>query len=168
MKTLVLIRHGKSSWKHGDLEDFERPLNGRGRRDTPQMAERFSRLPYKPSLIISSYATRALTTARIFCGYLSYPLEQLRLMESVYEASLEDLVEVVGMLPDSHSTVAVFGHNPGFTDLVNHLCSSHLENLPSAGVAVITLPIQVWGQVSNGECAAQCELAYCTYPKQVS
>lgn len=166
MKILVLIRHSKSSWKHHGLEDFERPLNGRGRRDGPVMAERFSRQPYKPSFIVTSYATRALTTARIFSEYLRYPVEQIQLSECLYEASVPDVLEVVQMLPEEHHTVALFGHNPGFTEAINYLTAEHIENLPTAGIAVIQLPIQNWQQIMDDGVGGEGKLLYFSFPKQ--
>lgn len=167
MKQLVLVRHAKSSWKYSDLEDFERPLNGRGRRDGPVMAERFSRQPYKPGLLLSSYATRALTTTRIFAEYLRYPIEQLRISEQLYEASVVDLLEVLQGLPEKHHCVALFGHNPGFTDLINYLSAANLENLPTAGVAVMELDIKQWCQIVGDGVGGRGKLVYYSYPKQV-
>ena len=167
MKELVLVRHAKSSWKHNGLEDCERPLNGRGRRDGPVMAERFSRQPHKPGLVISSYATRALTTARVFCDYLRYPIEQVRLSEQLYEASVPDILEVLHGLDDRQNCVMLFGHNPGFTDLINYFTTANLENLPTAGVAVVALPIERWQQVVEDGVGGKGKLAYYSFPKQV-
>jgi phosphohistidine phosphatase len=168
MKTLILIRHAKSSWKHEGLEDWERPLNGRGRRDAPIMAERFSCLQYKPSLMVSSHATRALTTARVFARYLGYPVERLQLSERIYEARAEGVLDFVGSLPEQHQCVALFGHNPGFTDVINALTSEDIVNLPTSAVAVIELPIENWQQVEEVVQCRSGKMVYFSGPKQAS
>lgn len=166
MKLLSLIRHGKSSWKHEGLADFERPLNGRGRRDVPLMAELFSRLPQQPDLMVSSHATRALTTARIFARYMDYPVERLQLSEQIYEVGASALMDFVGWLPDAKEHVALFGHNPGFTDLINCLTKEALVNLPTSGIATIELPIERWCEVLEPQSRQAGKLAYYSCPKE--
>ncbi len=169
MKVLTLIRHAKSSWKHEGLADFERPLNGRGRRDAPFMAELFGRLPDKPDLLVSSHATRALTTARIFARYLDYPLEKLQLSEQIYEVGASALLDFVGWLPDHANNVAMFGHNPGFTDLLNLLTDENLENIPTTGIAMIELPVKQWCEVLEfgpGTAQRPGRMIYFNCPKQ--
>ena len=87
MKTLYLVRHAKSSWKHAGISDRERPLNARGKRDAPVMGARIQRHGIRPSLIVSSPAKRAWQTARIVAQEIDYPLEFLQREESLYLAS---------------------------------------------------------------------------------
>jgi phosphohistidine phosphatase len=165
MKTLVLIRHAKSSWKHHELKDYQRPLNGRGRRDAPLMAERFSHLEPKPDLLVSSHAVRAQETAKAFAQDLGYPVERIKLNESIYEASSETLLDIIGELSDKCERVALFGHNPGFTNLVETLTAENIINLPTAGVAVIDLPIKKWKAVKKVAQDQSGKLVYHSYPK---
>jgi phosphohistidine phosphatase len=58
MKTLLLIRHAKSSWNEPGLSDFERPLNDRGKKDAPEMAERLKEKGLKIDLIVSTKAVK--------------------------------------------------------------------------------------------------------------
>ena len=87
MKTLYLARHAKSSWKYPDLDDFERPLNKRGRRNAPFMGKILKNLKVTPDLITSSPANRAAMTARIMADIIKYPLEKIRYSENIYEFS---------------------------------------------------------------------------------
>ncbi|HAG72955.1 MAG TPA: phosphohistidine phosphatase, partial [Gammaproteobacteria bacterium] len=72
MKILYLLRHAKSSWDDPDLKDFERPLNARGLRDVPVMADRFNARNCRVDCIVSSPATRAKTTAGLFSEAIDY------------------------------------------------------------------------------------------------
>ena len=164
MRLLTLIRHGKSSWDFDGLPDDERPLNRRGRKDVPNMALRFVGQGHRPDYLLSSYATRALTTARLFARQLHYPVERIRLSEAMYECSVDDLYRIVGHLNNQHWHVCLFGHNPGFTLFANELCHEAIENIPTAGIAHIRLNIETWDKVTPG-CA---ELASFDYPKKPS
>src|SRR2546426_10315742 len=101
MRLLTLVRHAKSSWDYPELSDFERPLNERGRRDAPAMAQRISRLPPKPDLLMSSPATRALATARLFAETLGFPMQDITIDARIYDASPETLLNVVRQLDDA-------------------------------------------------------------------
>lgn len=91
MKRLTLIRHAKSNWNDPDLTDFERPLNGRGRRDAPVMALRLAEAVGAPDLWVSSPALRAITTARLFAEALSVPDTHVLLSPDIYDADLARL-----------------------------------------------------------------------------
>ena len=92
MKTLHLLRHAKSAWDDPGLSDRERPLNKRGERDAPIMAQRVNEAGIRPSQIISSPAVRAWTTAKIFAKELGYPAEFLQREDGLYLASLDNLL----------------------------------------------------------------------------
>lgn len=164
-KTLSLIRHAKSSWKFPGLDDPDRPLNNRGARDAPLMAARYARR-YAPGLIVSSFANRALTTARIFARCLGYPVERVQLSERVYEAGPEQLTEAIALVDDDPEHLALFGHNPGLTMLCNGLCDAELENIPTAGIAVLQLPCNVWSELPGLWGKHIGELLEFDYPKK--
>ena len=83
MKLLTIVRHAKSSWKDTSLRDRDRPLNKRGKRDAPEMGRRIAAAGIRPSLIVSSPATRAWTTAKVIANEIGYPREFLqRVIES--------------------------------------------------------------------------------------
>ena len=119
MKILILVRHAKSSWKNAYLLDIDRPLNKRGQRDAPVMGKRLAERDSTPDFLISSPATRALTTAEIIAQEIEYPVEDIVVDERIYGADVDDWLEIVQDLDDGWDCVMCFGHNPGITDFFN-------------------------------------------------
>jgi len=144
MKILSIVRHAKSSWKDGSLSDRKRPLNKRGERDAPVMGKRISDHGIRPSLIVTSPATRARTTAKIIAGELNYPTEFLQREDHLYLASLDEILDVIVAQDDSFNSLMVVGHNPGLTDLVNFLQPGLTNNLPTAGVVSVQIDQDNW------------------------
>ncbi len=149
MKTLVIIRHGKSSWDHPDLKDYHRPLKQRGVNNAFSIAAELVKRQVSPDLLLSSPAVRALDTAIIIATNMAYPLENIATEITIYEASVSDLLRALSAIPDEHETVLFFGHNPGFTSLVNNLQEEPIMNLPTCGTVGIELPITSWSQIGN-------------------
>lgn len=162
MKRLTLIRHGKSSWDYPALQDFERPLNARGWRDTPRMADLFAGYEQLPDQWVSSHATRALTTARVFAHHLNVPVESICISETVYETDAGSLLEFLRVQFPAAKHIALFGHNPGLEDLARSLCESFTESLPTCAIAQFDLAIRHWQDLAPG-CAS---LARFDYPKK--
>ncbi len=144
MKTLTIVRHAKSSWNEQGLSDRERPLNKRGQRDAPRMGKRIADAGIRPSLIVSSPATRAWTTAQFIAEELSYPVEFLQRENSLYLASLNDILDVIVDQDDGFNSLMVVGHNPGLTNMVNFLSPGITGNLPTAGVVSVTFDQDDW------------------------
>jgi phosphohistidine phosphatase len=144
MKTLTLVRHAKSSWKHSDLSDRERPLNKRGERDAPMMGQRIVAAGIRPSLIISSPAVRAWTTAKIVANEIGYPREFLQREDSLYLASLDNILDILVAQDSEFNNVMVVGHNPGLTIFANYLSPGITDNLPTAGVVSLSFEQEDW------------------------
>ncbi len=144
MKDLILVRHAKSSWKDATLDDRERPLNKRGERDAPEMGARLARCKNRPDLIVSSPAVRALETARVIAGKLDYPRGSIVVKESLYGAGVADLLGVIRSVDESVARLMLFGHNPGLTDLANHLGPRPVPNLPTCGVLHLRFETDTW------------------------
>jgi len=149
MKNLLIIRHGKSDWSKPGLRDFDRTLNERGLRNAPEMAKRLMERNEVPQAVVSSPAVRAKTTAEIFCREWGYPVKDILFKEEIYEASASTLLKVINGLDDRYDSVALFGHNPGLTEIIVDLCNSDLYNLPTCGVVLISFPFESWQMVSR-------------------
>ncbi len=151
MKTLIIVRHGKSSWAYPDLEDFYRPLKPRGINDAFNIGDELLKRDVFPDLILSSPAIRAMNTAIIIARKLDFPLQRIRANESIYEASTYHLLNLLRNVEDNNDTVMIFGHNPSFTSLINQLQDEPLYNLPTCGVFSIELPIDSWADIGKGK-----------------
>jgi phosphohistidine phosphatase len=149
MKQLLLVRHGKSEWGNAHLADFDRPLNPRGHRNAPEMAARLLQKDLVPQLIVSSPALRAITTARHFSQAWKKSVEQIKEEVSIYEANVKTLLKLINNFNNKYDYIAVFGHNPGFTDLANYLSDANIYNIPTCGTVLIDFPFDDWEQVSH-------------------
>lgn len=162
MKRLTLLRHAKSSWKERGLADHERPLSERGERDAPKMGARLLARKARPSLILSSSATRAFSTAKYVAEALAYPLEFLQTESRLYLASPQEILALVQSQEDNFSDLLIVGHNPGLTDLANRLLPDlGLDNLPTAGIVAIGFSTRQWSKLGE----ADTSLLYYDYPK---
>jgi phosphohistidine phosphatase len=144
MKTLYLLRHAKSSWDDPELDDFERPLNKRGKRDAPEMGGRLRRRGVSPDLLLSSPARRALSTARTIARKIGYERSEIATDERLYLASPGLLLEIVREQKADLGSVMLFGHNPGFTRLANLLTGERIDNVPTCGFVEIALAGAGW------------------------
>ncbi len=149
MKELILVRHAKSSWKDPTLSDHERPLNKRGKRDAPEMGERLARSGCDPDLMVSSSAIRALETARSVAGKLGYPREIIAVEERLFHAGVAELLQVIRGVEDSVDSLMLFGHNPGLTDLANHIGPREILNMPTCAVLHLGLKSASWTEVGK-------------------
>jgi len=148
-KQLIIVRHGKSSWKYDKISDIDRHLKERGIHDAYTMAERVKEKAITPDLILSSPATRALHTAMIFTRTLNHPLEQVQLQDIFYQGNEQDVLDVIRHTSENVSTLMIFGHNPTFTDLANLFLTGELDNLPTAGMAFLELEAARWQEIEK-------------------
>jgi phosphohistidine phosphatase len=137
MKQLYLIRHAKSSWADPSLDDFDRPLNGRGKRDGPVMAGRLGTLNLTPDLIVSSPARRARKTARMMAGGVGYKKSEIRYLDELYLGSLKTHLSLLESLRDQVDVLFLVGHNYSITELGEYLTDRVLENVPTTGVVAV-------------------------------
>lgn len=144
MKTLTILRHAKSSWKDRSLSDHQRPLSGRGEKDAPVMASRISQAGIRPSLILSSPAVRAWTTAKIVAREISYPVEFLQREEDLYLAGTDQLLDFLRHQDSKFNSIMLVGHNPGLTDLANYLLPGLTDNIPTCGVVSMNVETGDW------------------------
>ena len=151
MKTLIIVRHAKSSWDDPNISDFKRPLNDRGERDAPRMAKRLKEKDLAINTVVSSPAVRALATCHVFVDILGFPRNQVREIKELYHAGDEIILNVVKQLTDNKNDVAMlFGHNPGLTGFVNNLLEEDIDNIPTAGIVCCKLNIDKWRDAKWG------------------
>jgi len=162
MKTLILIRHAKSSWDNSMLQDFERPLNDRGKEDSPKMADRLKNKNITIDLFVSSPAKRAKKTAKIFMKEFGVDHEKLLLIPHLYEVSVNDFYSVVEALDNENKSVALFSHNPGITDFINSLDCSPVYNMPTCGVFALEIDAKSWKEFRP----AEKKFLFFDYPKK--
>jgi phosphohistidine phosphatase len=142
MKTLLVLRHAKSSWNDPARDDHERPLNRRGRRDAPRMGQVMREFRLIPDVVISSDAVRARLTAEAMAEAAHYAGEIL-LDQHLYMARPDDILSLLRRVQQNAETVMIVGHNPGLEELVEQLTGEQLD-LPTAALAQIVLSIDRW------------------------
>lgn len=162
MKTLYLCRHAKSSWAEVGMDDHERPLNERGLRNAPFMAHQFSMRGEPLDMIVTSTATRAFSTANAFVEALGVPVDRFQQNATIYHADIAALMAVVQSLPPLAQRVMLFGHNPGFTHLLDRLCDAGITNLPTCGLVRIDMTVDDWSSITKHSGT----LVWFDYPKQ--
>jgi phosphohistidine phosphatase len=163
MKTVILVRHAKSSWDDPSMTDFDRPLNDRGKKDAPEMADRLLKRKISIDTFISSPAKRARKTANIFAKAFGVEKENVVLNDKLYNAAEMDFYEVLSQLPASMKSIAVFSHNPGLTDFANSLTTDiRIDNIPTSGIFAVTFEGD-WPAFKD----AQKKFLFFDYPKNV-
>jgi phosphohistidine phosphatase len=147
MKTLLVLRHAKSSWSDPALHDHERPLSERGRRDGPRMGRLVREYGLIPDVVISSDAVRARLTAEAVVAAARYAGEILP-DRRLYLASPADILSLLRTAPGEAKTVMIVGHNPGLEELVAQVTGER-QDLPTAALAQIVLPIDRWRDLTS-------------------
>ena len=163
-KELILVRHAKSSWKNKGLDDHDRPLNDRGKRNATKMGDKLKRQGINPDIVFTSSALRAVATAKIICGKLCFPIEQIIHKTGMYHADVSEVLDFICGLDDQWGLVMAFGHNPCLTELVSDVWGLPVANIPTCGVVSLTFGRKVWAEaVFEGPVTANFD-----YPKNKS
>ena len=147
MKTLLLLRHAKSSWKDTDVADHDRPLNARGKDDAPRMGKLLRQQTLTPEVIVSSTATRARRTADAVADRCAFD-GSVHLEPRLYLAAPGAILEVLRQVGGDAKRVLVVGHNPGLAELLVRL-TGKVEMFPTAALAQIQLPIDGWKELRS-------------------
>lgn len=163
MKKIILIRHAKSSWDNPWLGDHDRPLAERGKKDAPKMAKKLRKRGIHPDLILSSTALRAAETAKITAKELGYLEDEICWEKNLFHASPQTILKYIHMQKDSKNTLLVFGHNPGFNDLITYL-GGKIENLPTSGQFGFKLHSEKWSDLKP----ETAEVWFMDFPKKNS
>lgn len=162
IKTIYFIRHAKSSWKDPALADFDRPLNKRGYRDAPFMAQLLRGKQARVDALVSSPALRAYTTATYFAEAFGRPESDIVTKRRIYEAYPEDIILLVREFPAQWEIVLLFGHNPAFNALANMFSEEPIVNVPTCGIFRVDLHGTDWADFDRD----QGRLTEFHYPKQ--
>ena len=160
MKKLYIIRHAKSSWKDFSLDDFDRPLNKRGKLNAPFMGGRLKQENVLPDIIMSSPAKRAKKTAKAIAGEIGFS-EKIIYDEDIYEASVYTLDKIIRSVDNAHNLVFLFGHNPSLNMLVENYVNFE-QNIPTCGIIAIEFDCNRWEDIDS----SNAELISFDYPKK--
>ena len=143
------------------LNDFERPLNERGKKEAPEMANRLIRNKIIIDHFVSSPARRAKKTARLFIKEYGRSENEILFVPELYHAAVQTFIKVVSELNDNYRSVAIFSHNPGITEFVNTLTPVQIDNMPTCGVFAVNADVNSWNEFAT----ATKELLFFNYPK---
>jgi len=146
LKTLLVLRHAKSSWADAGQDDHDRPLNGRGKRDASRMGRLLAEEQLVPDLIVTSSAKRARKTARRVAKGCDC-VDRVREAESLYLAAPDAYVRLLSEVGDDVARLLVVGHNPGISLWASSLTGEPHE-LPTAALVAIHLAIDRWGELA--------------------
>jgi phosphohistidine phosphatase len=147
MKTLLLLRHAKSSWNQPELNDHDRPLNKRGKKEAPKVGEYLKANDLVPDLILSSTARRARDTAQAAAEESGYD-KPIEFYQDLYLSDTACYLDILQRLPDNAGKVLVVGHNPDLDELLTLLTDVN-EHMTTAALAQIDLPITSWTELNE-------------------
>ncbi len=149
MKNLLIMRHAKSDWSDGSLTDFDRPLNGRGKKAAPFMGTELLKRNKLPDLIISSPANRAKTTAEKVAKTSGYTKE-IQLEKDFYFGYIDEIIKIIKSIDNQNNTTLILGHNPTFESLVSVLSkNSSYVRMPTASIASLLFEIDNWSELGK-------------------
>ena len=161
-RSLLLIRHAKSSWDDLSQKDYDRPLNDRGKNDALTMAKRLHKeKAFTLDSIISSPAKRAFSTAKFFAEEFDIKKKNIIEIPDLYNASIEDFYTAIAGLDDSYKSVALFSHNPGITVFSNILTNIRIDDMPTCAVFALYIKTDHWKNFKT----AEKEFWFFDYPK---
>ena len=149
MKTLILVRHAKSSHGFGFSSDFERPLNDRGFRDASDMGIKLFKKKIRIDQFVSSPALRAKTTAELFAVEYNRKMKEILFIPSLYHADPNQFSEVIKAFTDGCEHVAIFSHNPGITEFASSLTDTHIDQMPTSSVFAVSAEIEHWNDFAQ-------------------
>ena len=155
---LLIMRHAKSDWSDYAAADFDRTLTDRGKRDAKKMGAWLKEKKIIPDMIISSPAVRTKRTALIVSRKTGFDPAGIIWDKRIYDASLDDLLEVVAGHAHKSGRLLLIGHNPGLEELLAYLSDDQPE-VNSTGKVMTTAAIAVLdygsGPISTGKASAQ-------------
>lgn len=163
MKTLYLIRHGKSSWENMSFQDYERPLLEKGKKRTRKIAGFLSEKKAVPDLIISSHAERAYDTAIIIAKKLGYEKDKIIIDQNLYFCGSQAMENILFGIDDQVNDVMLVGHNPDMTNFANIFLEQKIDYLPTSGVVCVRFHTNRWTDIFS----VKREIPYVVRPSEI-
>lgn len=151
MKSILLIRHAKSSWDNFSLKDEERPLNDRGKKNAPEMAKRLRKKKIQIDAFLSSPAKRARSTAEYFADEYGVNRKHIIILPELYMANNNAFIETIRNAPEKAVSIAIFSHNNGITDFANSLCETKIDDMPTCSIFAVHADIDEWKSFEPGK-----------------
>ena len=146
-KILTIVRHGKSDWDYSNLSDYDRPLKQRAYSDAYKMADSLKNKSYPPDLFLSSPANRALYTCVIYARTMNHSFEKIKIMDELYMGNPNSILRLLQNQEDHLNHLAIFGHNPGFTELANYFLPEYLDNVPTSAYVWLEFNTDRWKEI---------------------
>ena len=147
-RRIIVMRHAKSAWPEG-TPDHERPLNNRGKRDAPRIAQRLAQLGWTPDSVLSSDSARTRETFERMAEEFSGSV-QAEFLPSFYEGGIRDIRGELCELDPEIATVLLLGHNPGWEAAVEWFCGTY-ETMKTANAALLEGSGATWREAVDQE-----------------
>ncbi|MDD2383834.1 MAG: histidine phosphatase family protein [Sulfurospirillaceae bacterium] len=162
MKKIYLIRHAKSSWNDGMLDDFSRPINGRGKKDLQLMGKRLAMFKIEPDIIYSSPAKRAIKTAKSLAESINYKKSKIITADTLYESSYEAYLALIHSIDDDCKEIFIIAHNPTITEVGERLSGAILTNIPTCAIVCIAFDVKHFSAITE----ESGKILFFDYPKK--
>ena len=161
MKSLIIVRHCKSSWADLSLSDFDRPLNKRGNIDGELMSNYLREKEKKIDKLILSTSKRTRLTSKYFTEKIHF--DSISYIDELYHASYSDIINIISKVENNFNSVMVIGHNPGLTELINQYTIMNIYNLPTTGVVKVEFKGDKWDRITENKGI----IVYKKFPKEL-
>ena len=161
MKSLIIVRHCKSSWADLSLSDFDRPLNKRGNIDGELMSNYLREKEKKIDKLILSTSKRTRLTSKYFTEKIHF--DSISYLDELYHASYSDIINIISKVENNFNSVMVIGHNPGLTELINQYTMMNIYNLPTTGVVKVEFKGDKWERITENKGI----IVYKKFPKEL-
>lgn len=161
MKSLIIVRHCKSSWADLSLSDFDRPLNKRGNIDGELMSNYLREKEKKIDKLILSTSKRTRLTSKYFTEKIHF--DSISYLDELYHANYSDIINIISKVENNFNSIMVIGHNPGLTELINQYTIMNIYNLPTTGVVKVEFKGDKWERITENEGI----IVYKKFPKEL-
>lgn len=147
-KKLILMRHGEAEIGAGYQSDFDRKLSATGKYRLQRLSKVLGERKFQLDLLIKSPSRRTMETASILLQNLEVKEQQIQ--ETIYESSVDNLLDLIQSLPDQYAEVLIIGHNPSLTSLLAYLTGDSILSLSPGMMAIVSFDLAEWAMLSKG------------------